>query len=317
MKLVILDSYALHEGDLNWQPAIDLVDEVDCYTRTIYAEAYERLKDADVAICNKCPFDEELFSRLPKLKWIGETSTGTDNIDLAAAKRHNVAVANVPGYSTHSVAQLTFAFILQICQCPARHESALRDGYWQLNVPKSYNILPQKELFGKTLGLIGCGDIALQVANIANAFGINILCHTRTEKSIEGIAFVSLEELMAKSDIISLHCPLTDSTREIINDKSLSMVKKGAILINTARGALINDDAVCTALENGTLLAYGADVFAKEPVNTQNPLLKQKNAFLTPHIAWATTEALNRLAHEVCLNLEAFLGGSVKNIVNL
>lgn len=315
MKLVILDSYALHEGDLNWDMAKSLVSEVKTYTRTSYQQAYERLKDADFAICNKCPFDEELFSRLPKLKWIGETATGTDNIDLEAAKRHNVTVANVPGYSTHSVAQLTFAFILQICQCPARHEAALRDGYWQLDVPQRYNILPQTELFSKTLGLIGCGDIALQVANIAKAFGMKILCHTRTEKTIEGISFVSLEKLLEQSDIISLHCPLTPQTREIINETALSKVKKGAILINTARGALVNDNAVCAALEKGTLLAYGTDVFAKEPLVMENPLLKQKNAFLTPHIAWATTEALSRLSLEVCLNLKAFLDGIVRNAV--
>lgn len=316
MKLVILDSYALHEGDLDWQMACSLVDEVDSYTRTTYDQAYDRLKDADYAICNKCTLDEALFSRLPKLKWIGETSTGTDNVDLKAARKHGVAVANVPGYSTHSVAQLTFALMLQICQCPHRHEQAMREGHWQLNVPQSYGIMPQQELYGKTLGIVGFGDIAKQVAAIAQAFGMNILCHTRTEKLAQGIRFVSLDELLASSDIISLHCPLTEATREIICEQSLSKMKNGAILINTARGALVNDVAVCNALKSGALLAYGADVFAKEPIAMDNALLAEKNAFLTPHIAWATKEALDRLSLEVCTNLKAFLGGISRNVVN-
>lgn len=316
MKLVILDSYALQEGDLQWEEAYKLVDEVDCYARTAYEDAFVRLNDADLAICNKCPIDATLLNQLPNLKWIGETATGTDNLDLAACRTHGIDVANVPGYSTYSVTQLTFSLLLNICQSPSAHEAAMRAGYWQKNVPQSFGVMPQKELLGKTFGIIGYGDIGKQSACVAKALGMNVICHTRTLKQDLNVKFVSLDELLQQSDVITLHCPLTPQTKEIINKQTLSKMKTGAILLNTARGALINEQDVADALGSGKLAAYGADVFTKEPIIADNPVLSAPNTFLTPHIAWATKEALTKLSDEVCKNLSAYLCGKKRNIVN-
>ncbi|MEF9976435.1 MAG: D-2-hydroxyacid dehydrogenase [Oscillospiraceae bacterium] len=319
MKLVILDSYALRENDLDWQSLYSLVDEVVSYPRTAYSDIVSRLNGADFAILNKCRIDDAVLCAVPTLKWIGVTATGTDNLDIAACRRHNVAVANVPGYSTHSVAQLVFALLGDVCQCPARHEAALRKGHWQLNVPKRFAITSQTELYGKTFGIIGYGDIGKQVAKIALAFGMKLLCYTRAVKSeylSDDISFVSLDILLQHSDIITLHCPLTEKTRGIINSENLAKMKKNAILINTARGALVDEDAIASALNQNTLGAYAADVFCTEPLNMDNSLLSVRGAFLTPHIAWATNEALSRLAAAVSDNLASFLQNTPKNIVN-
>ena len=319
MKLVILDGFACNEGDLDWNGLRALVDEVVLYPRTKYEDIIPRLQGADFAVVNKTYIDEAVLNAVPTLRWIGVTATGTDSLDVAACRRHGVPVANVPGYSTHSVAQHTFALLLDICQCPARHEAALREGFWQMQVPARFGLTKQTELFGKTFGVIGYGDIGRQTAKLAAAFGMRVLCHTRTVRPAyenDGVSFVSFAQLLRECDVISLHCPATEATRGLICEETLRQMKPSAILLNTARGALVNEQDVADALSRGALYAYGADVFAHEPLPSESPLLSAPNAFLTPHIAWATSDALSRLSAEVCKNLASFLEDIPKNIVN-
>lgn len=319
MKLVILDSYALEPGDLDWSPLYELADEIESYPRTQPHEIIPRLADADFAILNKAHINDAVLTACPRLRWVGVTATGTDSLDIAACRRHNVAVANVPGYSTHSVAQLALTLLLSLCQCPARHDAAVRKGYWQLEVPPAYGILPQREVDGKTIGLIGYGAIAQQMAKVCLALGMQVLCHTRTvraEYRKDGVVFVEPDRLWRDSDYISLHCPATPQTVGIVNEKSLAQCKKGVLIVNTARGALVDEAALAAALQTGQVGGFAADVVSHEPILPDNPLLFAPRVILTPHIAWATPEALARLAHEVILNLRSFLTGGDRNVVN-
>lgn len=319
MKAVILDSYALQPGDLNWAPLYALVDEVVEYPRTQYSQLVQRIGTAELAVVNKCGIDAAVLRSCPNLRWIGVTATGTDSLDVAACCRAGVTVSNVPAYSTHSVAQLTFALLLELVQSPARHEAALRAGYWQLDVPKEYGIMPMHELYGKTIGIIGYGAIGRQVAKIALAFGMRVLVHTRTVRkkdAKDGVQFVSLEMLLAGSDVVSLHCPCTQETENIINADTLAQMRSGALLLNTARGALVAEPALAAALATGKLGGYGADVLRREPADVNSPLLCVPNAVFTPHIAWTTQEALARLAQAVCENAAAFLRGDAQNVIH-
>lgn len=323
MNVVILDSYALAEGDLNWSAlhTFAQIDSVKAYARTAPQDIIPRLREADFAIVNKANINEAVLCACPRLQWVGVTATGVDSLDTAACRRYGVTVANVPGYSTHSVAQLTFALLLSLCQSPARYDAVVRGGSWQTDIPAHCGILPQHELYGKTLGLIGFGAIAQQVACIARAFGMKILCHTRTvpktaPSEVPETAFVSLDMLLSHSDIISLHCPSTPATRGLINARSLALCKEGALLLNTARGLLVDEQAVADALHSGRLGGFAADVVSKEPIDPQNPLLHTPRTLLTPHIAWATPEALARLSDIVCGNLASFLAGTPQNVIN-
>ncbi len=319
MKAVILDSFALKEGDLNWKAVDNLVDELVVYPRTSDAEKIERLKGADIAIVNKVNINEEVLNAVPTLKWVGVTATGVDTLDINACRRHNVPVANVPAYSTHSVAQMTFSLLLELCQCAGRYDASVRSGNWQIDIKPQANILKHMELHQKTIGLLGFGNISKQVAIIAQAFGMNVVCNTRTireEYKNLGVEFVSFEEMMKTSDIISLHCPATEQTRGIINEKSLALCKKGVYVINTARGALVDENAMHNALLSGQVGAFGTDVVSKEPMEKDNVLHKAPNCIITPHIAWATPESLNRLCECVALNLKSFLEGGNLNVVN-
>lgn len=319
MKVVVLDSYCVQPGDLNWSPLYKLADEVALYPRTSREKLIERLQDAEYAISNKCYIDEEILVRCPKLRWVGLTSTGTDGIDLEACSRHGVSVANVPGYSTFSVAQHTFALLLEITNGTARRYASLKDGYWQTDVPERYGIRPHKELYGLTFGIVGFGAIGQAAARIAQGFGMKVLVYTRNirpEYDGFGVEFVSFEQLLAQSDVVSLHCPATDATRGIIGETALQQMKPDAILLNTARGSLVDEVAVAKALTEGRLFWYGTDVVCHEPIERNNSLLQCDNALITPHVAWATTQALNRLAKEVCENLKAFQQGQQRNIVN-
>lgn len=320
MKAVILDSYALHEGDLDWSPVAQMADELVQYPRTLSQEdIISRLQGADVAILNKANINEAVLQACPQLKWVGVTATGVDSLDLAACRRHGVPVANVPAYSTHSVAQLTFALLLELCQCAGRYDAAVRAGHWQLNLPESCNILPHSELHEKTLGLVGFGAIGKQVALVAQAFGMRVLCHTRTvrpEYEDCGVLFVTLEQLLAQSDFVSLHCPSTPETRGLLNVDTLAQCKRGVRIVNTARGLLVEEAAMAAALQSGQVAGFAADVVSREPIEQDNPLLHAPHVIFTPHIAWATPEALGRLAHEVCENLRSFLAGGTRNVVN-
>ena len=300
MKAVILESYVMEEGDLDWSGVKALVPDTTSYVRTDYADIAPRIGDAELVLINKCRIDEAVLAQCPNLKWVGIIATGTDNIDLEACRRHGVAVANVPGYSTYSVAQMTFSLLLAICQCAQRYDRAVKAGYWQLGIPAEYGLLPQVELLGKT-------------------FGMEVLVCTRTvrpEYDADGVEFVDFDTLLARSDVLSLHCPATPETRGLVNREALAKMKPGAILLNTARGALVDEEAVADALESGKLAFYGADAFATEPLPPQSRLRSLPGAVLTPHIAWTTKEALQRLMDITTGNLRSFLAGKGENIVN-
>lgn len=319
MKAVILESYVMQEGDLDWSGVYALVPDTTAYVRTDYDQIAQRIGDADLVLLNKCRMDEEILSQCPNLKWVGIIATGTDNLDLEACRRHGVQVANVPGYSTYSVAQMTFSLLLAVCQCAERQNRAVQDGYWQLNVPAEYRILPQVELCGKTFGIFGYGSIGRQAGRIAKAFGMRVLACTRTvrpEYAADGVEFVDFDTLLKESDVLSLHTPATPATRGVVSAAALEKIKPGCILVNTARGALVDEAAVAEALKNGRLGFYAADAFAVEPLPADSPLRGLPNALLTPHIAWTTKEALQKLMDITTQNLRSFLAGAGENIVN-
>ncbi len=319
MKAVILESYVMQEGDLDWSGVYALVPDTTAYVRTSYDQIAQRIGDADFVLLNKCRMDETILSQCPNLKWVGIIATGTDNLDLEACRRHGVQVANVPGYSTYSVAQMTFSLLLAVCQCAERQNRAVQDGYWQLNVPAEYRILPQVELCGKTFGIFGYGSIGRQAGRIAKAFGMRVLACTRTvrpEYAADGVEFVDFDTLLKESDVLSLHTPATPATRGVVSAAALEKIKPGCILVNTARGALVDEAAVAEALKNGRLGFYAADAFAVEPLPADSPLRGLPNALLTPHIAWTTKEALQKLMDITTQNLRSFLAGAGENIVN-
>ena len=319
MKAVILESYVMEEGDLDWSGVKALIPDTTSYVRTAYEEIAPRIGDAEFVFLNKCRMDEQILSQCPNLKWVGIIATGTDNLDLEACRRHGVSVANVPGYSTYSVAQMTFSLLLAICQCAERYDRAVKDGFWQLGIPQSYGLLPQMELYGKTFGVYGYGSIGRQSARIAKAFGMRVLVCTRTvrpEYAADGVEFVDFDTLLRQSDVLSLHCPATPQTRGLISAEALQKMKRGAILLNTARGALVEEAAVTEALHTGQLGFYGADAFATEPLPADSPLRREPHALLTPHIAWTTKEALQNLMDITTQNLRSFLDGNGEHIVN-
>lgn len=316
MKLVILNDYALNEGDMAWERLEGIAEETERHGWVSREEQLAAVADADYLIINKTQVDEELLARAPKLQWIGIMATGTDNIDLQACRRHGVTVANVPGYSTDSVAQLTFALLLELCQSAAAFHTSIQNGMWRLGVGSAQGVLPMMELRGKTMGLIGCGDIGRQVARVAQAFGMQVLAsvrHPREDK--EGIQYVSRKELLQNSDVVSLHCPATPDTVGMMNEEAFSCMKEGAILLNTARGKLVEEEALCRALQSGKLAGYGADVTFTEPLPMDSPLRTAPHVVLTPHIAWATRESLNRLVGVVRQNFTSYLAGKPENTV--
>ena len=319
MKAVILESYVMQEGDLDWSGVYALVPDTTAYVRTDYDQIAQRIGDADFILLNKCRMDEAILSQCPNLKWVGIIATGTDNLDLEACRRHGVQVANVPGYSTYSVAQMTFSLLLAVCQCAERQNRAVQEGYWQLNVPAEYRILPQVELCGKTFGIFGYGSIGRQAGRIAKAFGMRVLACTRTvrpEYAADGVEFVDFDTLLKESDVLSLHTPATPATRGVVSAAALEKIKPGCILVNTARGALVDEAAVAEALKNGRLGFYAADAFAVEPLPADSPLRGLPNALLTPHIAWTTKEALQKLMDITTRNLRTYLDGAGENVVN-
>ena len=319
MKLVVLDSYALQEGDLDWSGLAALAGPVTTWPRTPYEQAAARIGDAELVVVNKTWIDDAVLTACPNVKWVGLTATGTDSLDLAACTRHGVPVANVPGYSTESVAQMVFSLLLSVCQCPERYWQAIQGGCWQTDIRPEYGITPQRELFGKTIGIVGYGSIGRAVARMAKGFGMQVLVHTRTVRpqyAADGVQFVPLGDLLAQSDIVSLHCPATQETRGLIGPAALAQMKQGAILVNTARGALVDDNAVAASLKAGHLGFFAADVVGAEPIVPDSPLLACPRVLLTPHVAWATQEALSRLAAAVTENLQSFLCGAPQNIVN-
>ena len=316
MKLVILDGYCENPGDLDWSP-VAAFGELTVYDRTAQEDAAARIGDAEVVFINKVRLTDEIFAACPNLKLVSILATGYNIVDLAAAKRRGITVCNVPGYSTRAVVQMTFALLLEICQQVGLHSGAVHTGRWQTCPDFCFWDRPLIELDGKTMGIVGYGAIGSAVGTVAQALGMKLLVTARHEKPVpEGARFVSLPELLAQSDVVSLHCPQTAENARMIDAGALAQMKDGAILLNTARGGLLDEQAVADALRSGKLLAAGMDVVSAEPIRADNPLLTAPNCFLTPHIAWAPLETRRRLQAISAENLRAFLAGKPQNVVN-
>lgn len=316
MKIVILDAYAANPGDLSWDEFAAL-GELTVYDRTAPEDVAARIGDAEVVFINKVRLTDDIFAACPNLKLVSILATGYNIVDLAAAKHRGITVCNVPGYSTRAVVQMTFALLLEICQQVGLHSGAVHTGRWQTCPDFCFWDRPLIELDGKTMGIVGYGAIGSAVGTVAQALGMKLLVTARHEKPVpEGARFVSLPELLAQSDVVSLHCPQTAENARMIDAGALAQMKDGAILLNTARGGLLDEQAVADALRSGKLLAAGMDVVSAEPIRADNPLLTAPNCFLTPHIAWAPLETRRRLQAISAENLRAFLAGKPQNVVN-
>lgn len=316
MKIIELDAHSVNPGDLSWDE-IKALGNLDLYDRTAPEDVIKRAKDADAILINKINISEEVIAALPKLRYIGEMATGFNNIDINAAKRHGITVTNIPAYSTDSVAQLVFAHILNVANHVDHYAVETRRGTWSRNPDFCYWDTPLVELAGKSIGIVGLGHIGMRVAEIAHCFGMMVTALTSKESQSlpEWIRKATLDGLLSSSDIVTLHCPLTDNTKHMINADTLALMNSKSILVNTGRGALVDDAAVADALLSGKLAAYCADVMTDEPPKADNPLLKCSNAFITPHIAWATHEARQRLMGIAANNLRAFINGEPINTV--
>lgn len=317
MKIVVLDGYGMNPGDLSWE-AMQALGDLVVYDRTASADIIERAKDADMVLTNKVILNKEIIQALPKLKYIGVLATGYNVVDTSFSRERGIAVTNIPAYSTESVVQMTFAHILNIMNRVGHYASQNACGKWSANPDFCYWNTPLPELSGKTIGIVGLGNIGKRVACVARAFGMDVFAFTSKSASElpEGVQKTTLDGLFSISEVLTLHCPLTESTREIINKESLAKMKPGAVLINTGRGPLVNEQDVAEALHAGHLGAYGADVMCQEPPQADNPLLTAPNAFITPHIAWATYEARVRLMDIAVANVRAFIDGTPINVVN-
>ena len=317
MNIVILDGYSANPGDLSWKELEEL-GTLTVYDRTKSDETVARAADAEIVLTNKVILNSEVIAQLPRLKYIGVLATGYNVVDIKAAHERGIIVTNVPAYSTESVAQMVFAHLLTVTNRTEHYAIQNRDGRWSSNPDFCYWDFPHMELADKTFGVVGLGNIGLRVAQIAHAFGMKVKAVTSKVQSTlpVGIEKVSLEELLATADVLSLHCPLTDSTRHMINAATLQQMKPSAILINTGRGPLVDDQAVADALAKGAIAAYCADVVTEEPPRPDNPLLQQPNAFITPHIAWASMEARVRLLKVAIDNVRSFLNGQPQNVIS-
>ena len=316
-NIVVLDGYTLNPGDLSWD-ALKKLGNCVIYDRTAATDVVERCKDADIVLTNKVPLRDAEMEQLPRLRYIGVLATGYNIVDTAAAAARGIVVTNIPAYSTASVAQMVFAHLLNIVNAVQQHTDSVRRGEWCRCADFSYMLSPQTELAGKTIGIVGLGNIGMSVAKVADAMGMRVVAKTSKSASQlpSYVTPVALEQLLAESDVVTLHCPLTPDTMHLIDADALARMKQGAILINTGRGPLTDEVAVANALNAGHLRAAGFDVLAVEPASCDNPLLTARNAFFTPHIAWATYEARVRLMDIMLKNIEAFLAGNVINQVN-
>jgi glycerate dehydrogenase len=318
MKIVVLDGYTLNPGDLSWDKLFNL-GEVVLHDRTPADKIKERSLEADVLITNKTPLTEETINELPQLKYVGVLATGYNIVDTSAAKRRNIIVTNVPSYSTMSVAQLTFALLLELCHHVQKHSDSVMEGKWAESVDFCNWDFPLIELSGKTLGIIGFGNIGKKVADIATVFGMNIIAASRHEtdqSERKNFRWAEINEVLAQADIVSIHCPLLPETKGLINADSLKRMKRSAFLLNTSRGPVVVEPDLADALNNGIIACAAIDVLSIEPPLKDNPLFKAKNCLITPHIAWATKEARGRLMDIAVNNLAAFINGKRVNVVN-
>ena len=314
-KIVVLDGYVLNPGDLSWAP-LETLGSVTVYDRTPAELIVQRIADADIVLTNKTPITRQTLLDCPGVRYVGALATGYNTIDTAAAKEFGVAVTNVPAYSTKAVAQFTMALLLEVCHHVGEHSRGVMAGDWVKSADFSYWNYPQTELDGKTFGIIGMGQIGQATGKLADAFGMKVLYNAHLPKELPYPAeFCPLDELLARADIVSLHCPLTSETNGIINRQSISRMKKGAILLNTARGPLVDEQAVADALRDGKLAGFAADVVSREPMAADSPLLGLPGCILTPHIAWASHAARGRLMDVAIGNVFAFCDGKRQNRV--
>ncbi len=316
MNIVILDGQAANPGDLSWAP-LEAIGTLTVYQHSTPDEVVERSKDADIILTNKVAFTAAVFDQLPKLRYVGVLATGYNTIDIEAAHRHGVTVTNIPAYSTDSVVQMTFAQILNITNRVGHYAHINREGRWSQATNFCYWDTPLMDLAGKTMGVVGLGSIGMKVARLARGFGMDVFAMTSKNSAElpDGIQKTTFEGLLGVSDILSLHCPLCDDTFELINRQTLAMMKPGAILINTGRGPLVNEADVAQALTDGRLGAYGTDVMCQEPPAADNPLFTAPNAYITPHIAWASEETRSRLLGIAFDNVRAFIDGHPQNVI--
>lgn len=318
MKITVLDGFTLNPGDLSWEQ-LENLGELTVYDRTSPEMVVERACGSEIVLTNKVVLDRAILDRLPDLKYIGVLATGYNVVDVEAAREKGIVVTNIPAYSTDSVAQMVFALLLAVTNRVETFTAKNRIGRWSDSVDFCYWDAPLTELAGKYFGIVGLGNIGRKVAVIARAFGMKVLALTSKDKNElpEGVEkAASLQDLLSRSDVVSLHCPLTDATRSLINSSTLKMMKPSAILINTGRGPLIDESDVAEALKEGVIAAAAVDVLTTEPPKVDNPLLSAPNCYITPHVAWASTEARRRLMDIATANVAAFLAGNPRNRVN-
>lgn len=320
MKIVVLDGYTLNPGDLSWD-GIKQFGDLTVHDRTDFAveNVIQTIGDAEIIFTNKTPLPKEVLEKVPSVKYIGVLATGYNVVDTDAAKELGISVTNIPTYGTTAVAQFTIALLLEICHHIGAHSDAVQNGDWTKSPDFCFWNFPLIELAGKTMGLIGFGRIGQATARIAQSFGLNILAHDSYQDATlesDTCKYATLDELLNKSDIISLHCPLTDSTQGIINKNSIAKMKDGVMILNTSRGPLLVEQDLCDALNAGKVAGAAVDVVSAEPIKPDNPLLKAKNCIITPHIAWAPKESRARLMDIALENLGSFVNGNPVNVVN-
>lgn len=315
IEIVLLEKDTLTSGDMDFS-CFEKIGKVKYYDTLRGEELVKAVCDAEIVLINKTQFNKELFSKCNKLKYIGIFATGFNNVDLEEAKRRGVTVCNVPAYSTESVAQLALSFMLELSSNLSKYTKSTSEGKWIESSTFTYFPYKFSELSGKTLGIFGLGDIGISVAKKAQAFGMKVIATTRTPKEVEGVTPVGVDELFSNSDFISIHCPLNKQTEGLVSERTLSLMKPTAFLINTSRGGVIDEVALAKFLNEGKIAGAGLDVLSKEPMQEDCPLKGAKNCLITPHIAWTTVEARTRLLSVAAKNLEGFLSGRVQNCVN-
>ena len=317
MNIVVLDGFTLNPGDLSWD-ALRALGTCQIHERSAQSEVVPRALEAEAVLTNKTVISREHLQQLPKLKYIGVLATGFNIVDVVAARERNIPVANVPTYGTRSVAQMTFALLLELTQHVGHHALTVRDDRWSRCPDFSYWDYPLIELDGLTMGIIGFGRIGRAVAELAAAFGMKVLAHSRTLANgpVAGASLVDLSFLLQNSDVVSLHCPLTPETKHLLNAERMALMKRGAFLLNTSRGPLVDEFALAAALDSGALAGAALDVLSVEPPPAGHPLLAARNCLVTPHIAWATQAARRRLMQTAIANVAAFLRGELQNVVN-
>ncbi|HJP82703.1 MAG TPA: D-2-hydroxyacid dehydrogenase [Fimbriimonadaceae bacterium] len=314
MRIVVLDGKTLNPGDLSWDP-LRSFGEVIVHERTIHEETVARCESAEVVLTNKAVIDAPAITHLPDLRYVGVTATGYNTVDVSACRERGIVVTNVPAYGTASVAQMTWALILELCHHVGLHSDRVREGKWNESKDFAFWEKPLIELEGLTLGVIGFGNIGQRVAKLAHSFGMRVLAHSRREVQDTNVQNADLDRLLQQSDFVSLHCPLTPETKGLINRVSISRMKKGSFLVNTSRGGLIVEADLAEALRSGYIAGAAVDVLSVEPPTEDNPLFAAPNCIITPHIAWATRAARQRLMDVVVSNLDAWLKGNATNVV--